>query len=189
MRNSPNGCHAFCVDSSSLHRVNDRLASVARGDSARGLVIAGAVVKGVCTIVVDLITDFTFSEGRDDVQLSTVCVRIFRVLGCHFKFSIAEATEFRLELPKAGVEGIKVFMHYLTNLAQFGCVPHPEEDEEGGAGESEGEQASSNPPTCGHPGVLLGKPGLFYWGLEEGGGMGGTFLGSDSPATSSCGSH
>ena len=126
--NSPYGGHTFGVDSSSLHRVNDRLASVARDRSARGPVFACAVVEGVCTTVVGLVTDFTFREGRDDVQLSTICVRVFGILSCHLKLSIAKATEFRLELPKASVEGIEIIMHDLTNIAQFGGVPYSEED-------------------------------------------------------------
>ena len=182
--NSPNGRHTFGVDSSSLHGVNDRLASIARDRSARGLVFARALVERVCTTIVGLVTDFIFSEGRDDVQLSTICVRIFRILGCHFELSVAKATEFRLELPKVRVQGIEVFMHDLTNLAQFGGVPHTEEDKDGGAGESEEEKSRGDPPARGRPGVLLGEPGLFYGGPEEGGGMGRTFLGSHGPATS-----
>ncbi len=124
----PNGGHTFGVDPSSLHGVNDRLASVARDRSARGSVFTRAVVEGVCTTVVGLVTDFAFREGRDDVQLSTICVRVFGILSCHLELSIAKATEFRLELPKARIEGIEVVMHDLTNLAQFGGVPHSEEN-------------------------------------------------------------
>ena len=182
--NSPNSSHTLSVDSSSLHGVNDRLASIARNRSAGGFVFARAVVERVCTTVVGLVTNFIFREGRDDVELSTICVRVFRVLSCHFKLSVAKATEFRLELPKVSVEGIEVFMHDLTNLAQFGGVPYTEEDEGGRAGESEEEKSRGDPPARGCPGVLLGEPGLFYGGPEEGGGVGRTFLRSDCPATS-----